>query len=48
MYKRVLLKLSGEQLSGAFDNGFDTKTANYLAQEIKKIPKKVGSDAVKR
>ena len=39
MYKRVLLKLSGEQLSGAFDNGFDTKTANYLAKEIKKVTK---------
>jgi uridylate kinase len=37
MYKRVLLKLSGEQLSGAFDNGFDTKTASYLATEIKKV-----------
>lgn len=40
MYKRVLLKLSGEQLSGSFDNGFDTKTANYLAQEIKAASKK--------
>lgn len=37
MYKRLLLKLSGEQLSGSFDSGFDTKTANYLAEEIKKV-----------
>ncbi len=35
-YKRVLLKLSGEQLSGKFDGGFDPERANWLASEIKK------------
>jgi len=36
-YKRVLLKLSGEQLSGKFEGGFDPDIANYLADEIKKV-----------
>ncbi len=35
MYKRVLLKLSGEQLSGKFDGGFDPEIATWLAKEIK-------------
>lgn len=35
MYKRVLLKLSGEQLAGQFDAGIDPEVANYLAAEIK-------------
>jgi len=35
-YKRVLLKLSGEQLSGKYDSGIDPKFAQWLAQEIKK------------
>lgn len=36
MYKRVLLKLSGEQLAGEYDVGIDPKVAGYLAEEIKK------------
>ncbi len=36
MYKRILLKLSGEQLAGQFETGIDTKVANFLADEIKK------------
>lgn len=37
MYKRVLLKLSGEQLQGNFDGGFDTSRAQWIAAEIKKV-----------
>jgi uridylate kinase len=37
MYKRILLKLSGEQLSGQHDSGFDPELGNWLAQEIKKV-----------
>lgn len=36
MYKRVLLKLSGEQLQGDFDGGFDAQRAGWVAREIKK------------
>jgi len=36
MYKRVLLKLSGEQLSGQFDGGIDPELIGYLADEVKK------------
>ena len=35
MYKRVLLKLSGEQLSGKFEIGIDPEIAGYFAEEIK-------------
>jgi uridylate kinase len=35
MYKRVLLKLSGEQLAGKFGNGIDPEIAGYLADEVK-------------
>lgn len=35
MYKRVLLKLSGEQLQGQFDGGFDAERASWIANEIK-------------
>lgn len=35
MYKRILLKLSGEQLSGKFDVGIDPAIGKYLAHEIK-------------
>lgn len=35
MYTRVLLKLSGEQLAGEFDNGIDTNFCKWLAAEIK-------------
>lgn len=37
MYKRILLKLSGEQLQGKFDSGFDAERAAWIADEIKKI-----------
>lgn len=36
MYKRVLLKLSGEQLQGKYDGGFDTERAAWIAKEVKK------------
>lgn len=36
-YKRILLKLSGEQLSGKFENGIDPEVAAFLAQEVKKV-----------
>jgi uridylate kinase len=36
-YKRILLKLSGEQLSGKFDGGIDPEVAGYLADEVKKV-----------
>lgn len=34
-YKRILLKLSGEQLAGKYEGGFDPDLAAWLAQEIK-------------
>lgn len=37
MYKRILLKLSGEQLQGKYTSGFDAERAAWIAQEIKKI-----------
>lgn len=37
MYKRVLLKLSGEQLAGKFDGGIDAELGSWIAQEIKKV-----------
>jgi uridylate kinase len=37
MYKRVLLKISGEQLAGKHDSGIDPEIAVYLARECKKI-----------
>jgi uridylate kinase len=36
MYKRVLLKLSGEQLAGKFDNGIDAELCAWLAHEVQK------------
>lgn len=36
MYKRILLKLSGEQLQGDQGSGFDTGRAAWIAREIKK------------
>jgi uridylate kinase len=36
-YNRILLKLSGEQLSGRFDGGIDPEVASYLAEEVKKV-----------
>lgn len=37
MYKRILLKLSGEQLAGKFDAGIDPEFVDWLADEIKKV-----------
>jgi uridylate kinase len=37
MYKRVLLKLSGEQLAGKFESGIDAELGAWLAEEIKKV-----------
>jgi uridylate kinase len=37
MYKRVLLKFSGEQLSGKFDGGIDAELITWLAGEVKKV-----------
>ena len=36
MYKRVLVKISGEQLAGTYDTGVDPKVAEYFASEVKK------------
>jgi uridylate kinase len=33
-FKRVLIKLSGEALSGSFSFGLDPKTLNYIAGEV--------------
>ncbi len=38
-YKRVLLKLSGEQLAGKFESGIDPALAGWLAEEVKKVHK---------
>ncbi|HSX53032.1 MAG TPA: UMP kinase [Patescibacteria group bacterium] len=40
MYKRILLKLSGEQLAGKSDGGFDPELGSWLAQEVKKLTDK--------
>ena len=37
MYKRVLLKISGEQLSGRHEFGVDPEVGRYLAAECKKV-----------
>jgi len=37
MYKRVLLKISGEQLSGKHEFGIDPAVARYLAHECEKV-----------
>jgi uridylate kinase len=36
-YKRILLKLSGEQLAGKFEGGIDAELGAWLALEIKKV-----------
>jgi uridylate kinase len=36
-YKRVLLKLSGEQLAGKYDAGIDPEFATWLAHEIQQV-----------
>src|SRR6476620_12255366 len=37
MYRRVLLKLSGEQLSGKFEGGIDAELAAWVGQELKPV-----------
>ncbi|MBT4828280.1 MAG: UMP kinase, partial [Candidatus Marinimicrobia bacterium] len=37
LYRRVLLKLSGEVLAGEQDFGIDPIKANYLAEEVQSI-----------
>ncbi len=37
VFKRVLLKLSGESLTGDQESGIDAKILSYLAKEIKKV-----------
>lgn len=37
MYKRILLKLSGEQLQGGHHSGFDTSRAEWIAGQIKPL-----------
>lgn len=37
MYKRILLKISGEQLSGNHDNGIDPGFVAWVASEAKKV-----------
>jgi uridylate kinase len=37
MYKRVLLKLSGEQLAGKYDSGIDPELVAKVAAEVKKV-----------
>ena len=39
MHKRILLKLSGEQLMGKLDHGIDPEFVKWLAGEIKKAAK---------
>ena len=39
MYKRILLKLSGEQLAGKHEFGIDPDVARYLARECEKVVK---------
>lgn len=36
-YKRVLLKISGEQLAGKYDSGIDPELGAWLASEVKKV-----------
>ena len=36
-YKRILLKLSGEQLAGKFEGGIDPEIAAFLAEEVKQV-----------
>lgn len=37
MYTRVLLKLSGEQLAGKLETGFDPEFAAWLAGQVKRV-----------
>lgn len=37
MYKRILLKISGEQLSGEHESGIDPTVIAWIAQEVRKV-----------
>jgi uridylate kinase len=37
MYKRILLKISGEQLAGDYKSGIDPNIVGFLAEEVKKV-----------
>lgn len=37
MYKRILLKISGEQLSGTHEFGIDPAVIRYFAREVQKV-----------
>jgi uridylate kinase len=37
MYKRILLKISGEQLAGQHESGLDPEIAAWLAEEVRKV-----------
>lgn len=37
MYTRILLKLSGEQLQGEHNSGFDTERATWIANQIRPL-----------
>lgn len=45
MYKRILLKLSGEQLQGDQASGFDTERAKWIAGQVKEA-KETGAEIV--
>lgn len=45
MYKRILLKLSGEQLQGDQSGGFDTARAQWIAEQIREA-KSTGAQIV--
>lgn len=36
-YKRILLKISGEQLAGKYDGGIDSELGAWLADEVKQV-----------
>lgn len=38
-YNRVLLKFSGEQLAGGFENGVDPEVCSWLAEQVKEVAK---------
>ncbi len=45
MYKRILLKLSGEQLRGDQPSGFDTERAKWVAGQVK-AAKETGAELI--
>lgn len=45
MYKRILLKLSGEQLQGEQSSGFDTDRAKWIAGQVK-AAKETGAEII--